>query len=263
MLTALRRCLMALGFLLLCLPLLSRAENTAIGVVLMHGKGGSPTKHVAELATALEARGYRVANLEMPWSGRRDYDVDVATAEREVEAALDSLRQKGAVKLFVAGHSQGGMFALYFGSRHVVDGIIAIAPGGDPSTPRFREALGPSMELAKKLVGEGKGFDKARFSDFEGSRGLFPVLTTPAIYLSWFAPEGEMNGMKAVRGMRPGVPVLYIAPTNDYPGLRKDKQQMFDGLPANPRSKLYEPSASHLGAPSASLGEIVEWTSAL
>lgn len=96
-------------------PAIAEANPMRIGVVLMHGKGGAPTRLVADLAASLESRGWLVANLEMPWSGRRDYDVEVGAAEREVETALQGLRDKGAQKLFVAGHSQGGVFALYFG----------------------------------------------------------------------------------------------------------------------------------------------------
>ncbi|MEN6585090.1 MAG: alpha/beta fold hydrolase [Sulfuricella sp.] len=234
--------------------------TTKIGVVLMHGKGGSPSKHVAELAASLEQRGFLVANVEMPWSGRRDYDVDVAVAEREVESALNSLREKGGQKLFVAGHSQGGLFALYFGGRHPVDGVIAIAPGGNVGSPVFREKLGDAVALARKLIAEGKGDEKTRLFDYEGSRGITPVITTPAVYLSWFDPDGAMNEVEAVGNMNPAIPVLFIVPTGDYPGNLRAKQQMFDALPKNQRSKLYEPSSSHLNAASASINEIIEWT---
>src|SRR5690348_2471343 len=96
----------------------AQSPQTKIGIVIMHGKGGSPTRLVADLASFLEDKGYLVANIEMPWSGRRQYDVDVAGAEKEVESALAGLRGKGAKKLFVAGHSQGGLFALHCGGRH-------------------------------------------------------------------------------------------------------------------------------------------------
>jgi alpha-beta hydrolase superfamily lysophospholipase len=251
--------------LCLTLPLSAMAEisSSNIGIVIMHGKGGSPKKFVAELASSLENRGYLVANLEMPWSGRRDYDVNVAVAEQEVEAALSSLRERGAMKLFVAGHSQGGLFALYFGNKHVVDGVVAIAPGGNVASQLFRDKLGESVALAKKLVAEGKGEEKSSLSDFESSKGAYPVVSPPAAYLTWFDPEGAMNEAKAVRNVNPAIPVLFIAPTNDYPGLRKIKQEMFDALPRNPHSKLYEPGASHIQAPSASIGEIVEWSTAV
>jgi len=244
------------------LPLTVTAQTASskIGIVIMHGKGGSPTRHVSDLASSLEEKGYLVANLEMPWSGRRDYDVNVSAAEKEVESALATLRSKGAQKVFVAGHSQGGLFALYFGGKHLVDGVIAIAPGGSVSSAVFRGKLGESVERARKLVAEGKGDEKTRFNDYEGSKGTYPIITTPAAYLSWFDPDGAMNQTMAVKTMNPQVPVLFIVPKADYPGLLKVKQTMFDSLPKNPLSKLYEPDSSHLGAPSASRDEIVRWT---
>ena len=236
------------------------AQLPGIGIVIMHGKGGSPTKHVADLAASLEGKGYLVANLDMPWSGQRDYDANVAAAEKQVESALESLRAKGAAKLFVAGHSQGGLFALYFGGKHPVDGIVAIAPGGSVGSPIFREKLGAAVAQARQLVADGKGDEKARLLDFESSRGTYPIVATPANYLAWFDPDGAMNQVIAMKNMNPKVPVLFIAPKGDYPGLQKIKQSMFDALPRHPLTKLYEPDATHLGAPSASLDEILRWT---
>jgi pimeloyl-ACP methyl ester carboxylesterase len=266
--TCSRRFLFVLSLILL-MPLLATADTGAntgagkIGIVVMHGKGGSPAKHVADLAANLQSQGFLVANLEMPWSGRRAYDVDVGTAEQEVEAALSSLRDKGAGKLFVAGHSQGGLFALYFAGRHSVAGIVAIAPGGNVASPSFREQLGSTLEQARQLIAAGQGAEKTRLLDFEGSRGTYPIMTSPASYLSWFDPAGAMNQMQAVRSLNPAIPVLFIVPSGDYPALQRVKQQYFDALPKNPRSKLYEPDSSHLNAPSASAKEIAAWMTAV
>lgn len=234
-----------------------------IGIVLMHGKGGSPLRYISDLADPLRAHGYLVENIEMPWSRKREYDADVGTAEREVESALSSLRSRGAQKLFVAGHSMGGLFALYFGGKHAVDGIIAIAPGGDVGNPMYRAKVGDSVAKARKLIAEGKGDEKASLSDFEGSKGIYPIVATPAVYFSWFDPDGAMNQTIASRNMNPAVPVLFIAPANDYAGLLKVKQKMFDALPRNPHTRLYEPDSSHLQAPSASSKAIIEWTAAV
>jgi pimeloyl-ACP methyl ester carboxylesterase len=245
------------------LPLTVAAADAAIakiGVVVLHGKGGSPTRYVSSLASTLEEKGYLVANLEMPWSGQRGYDADVSAAELQVESALGTLRGKGATKLFVVGHSQGALFALHFGNKHAVDGVVAIAPGGDVGNAIYRDRLGASVGLARSLVAEGKGNEKTKFYDYEGSRGVTPVTTTPAIYLSWFDPEGAMNQTAAMNNMNPRVPVLYIGPTGDYPGLARVKLSMFNALPKNPLHKLYEPGSSHLDAPAASLDEIVRWT---
>jgi pimeloyl-ACP methyl ester carboxylesterase len=252
-------CLIAL---LLTVSFAARAEceSSGIGIVVMHGKGGSPARHVAELASGLEANGVCVANLDMPWSARRSYDSDVRTAEKEVEAALDTLRSKGAKTLFVSGHSQGGLFALHFGNAHHVAGIIAIAPGGNVGNAMFAEKLGDSVTRARQLVAEGKGNGKTQLFDFESSKGLIPVVTTPAIFLDWFDPAGAMNQTEAVVHMAADVPVLYVAPTNDYPALIKVNPAMFAALPRNPFSKFYQPNATHIGSPAASLDEILRWT---
>jgi pimeloyl-ACP methyl ester carboxylesterase len=240
-------------------PADAQSPQTRIGVVVMHGKGGLPTGYVAPLASFLEEKGHLVANIEMPWSRRRQYDVDVAGAEKEVQSALAELRRKGATKLFVAGHSQGALFALHCGGRHSIDGVIAIAPGGNVANALFRQHLGEAVERARKLVADGKGDERTNFIDFEGSRGTFPLMATPAAYLSWFHTDGAMNQSISAKSVK--VPVLFIAPTGDYPGLLRVKQRMFDALPRHPLTKLYEPDSTHVDAPSASRDEILRWTS--
>lgn len=81
--------------------------SSQIGIVIIHGKGGSPTKYVSGLANALESKGYLVANLEIPWSKKREYDTTAEGGVQEVATALSMLQSKGAQKLFVSGHSQG------------------------------------------------------------------------------------------------------------------------------------------------------------
>ena len=237
----------------------AQAPQPKIGIVIMHGKGGHPTRLVAGVASFLEEKGHLVANIEMPWSGRRQYDVDVNAADKEVESVLAELRRKGATKLFIAGHSQGGLYALHSGGIQVVDGVIAIAPGGNVANAIFRQQLGEYVEQARKLVAEGKGNETTRFFDYEGAKGTFPVVSTPAAYFSWFNPDGAMNQLSAMRKVK--VPVLFIGPTNDYPGLIKVKHQMYGALPRHSLTKLYEPSAGHTDAPNAARDEILRWTS--
>jgi len=129
-----RACLLALvAGLAALLPLPASARDGPLGIVIMHGKGGSPEGLVAGLAATLEANGYLVANIEMPWSGSRQYDV----------------------------------------------------------------------------------------------------------------------------------PVLFIVPTRDYPGLLRTSPRIYRLLPRHPRTRLYEPEAGHGDAPTASAAEIMRWTRAV
>jgi dienelactone hydrolase len=249
-----------LGLWLLLAPFAAPAQEP-IGIVIMHGKGGSPnSKHIAEFARRLEAQGLLVANLEMPWSGRRNYDVPVARAEEEVEAALEALRGRGAKKLFVAGHSQGGAFAIHFAGRVALDGVVAIAPGGSVATAVFREQLAASLARARQLVAEGKGAEPQRLEDYEASHGRYPVIAIPAAYVTWFDPDGAMNMLQAAQRVNPRTPVLFIIPKRDYPGLLKTSPAVFRALPPNPLSRLQEPDADHFGAPVAAVDGIVRWT---
>ena len=251
---------LVLAALAVTAPLSAVAQSDPIGIVIMHGKGGSPTRLVADLARTLEGRGYVVANLEMPWSGNRNYDVNVNKGEQEVAAAVADLRGKGAKKVFVSGHSQGGAFALHIAGKLAVDGVIAIAPGGDVGNRIFREKLGASLVRARQLVAEGKGSEPARLEDYEGSAGTYPVVAIPAAYVTWFDPDGAMSMERAARAANPQVPILWMVAKQDYPGLRKVNIPMFRLLPANPLTRLNEPDSDHRGAPSASADEIVRWT---
>lgn len=249
-----------LAALAVTLPLPATAQGDPIGIVIMHGKGGAPTGYVATLARTLEGKGYRVANIEMPWSRNRNYDVTVERGEQEVETAVAGLRTKGAKKVFVSGHSQGGAFALHMAGKQGIDGVIAMAPGGDVGNRVFREQLGQSVTRARRLVAEGKGNEPAKLEDYEGAKGTYPIVSAPAVYLTWFEPEGAMNMQRAARAANPRVPILFIVGQGERPGLRKVNIPVYHSLPDNPLTRLYEPDADHTGTPTASADEIMRWT---
>ncbi len=250
---------LAVALIITGMPATAQTTAPQTGIVIMHGKGGSPTGLVKPLAGELESKGYLVDNLEMPWSGQRGYDRDVAAAEKEVRAALDKLRARGAQKMFVAGHSQGAVFALHYAGKYPLDGLIIIAPGGNVATSFFQQQVGSSVARARSLVVSGKGDERGEFDEFEGSRGTWTVRTTAAVYLAWFDPDGAMNQEKSSRALPKSLPVLHVAPTSDYPALMRSKQAMFNALPTHPLTRLYEPAADHRSAPAASGNEIIRW----
>ena len=241
-------------------PLAAMAQVEPIGIVIMHGKGGSPTRFVSGLASALEGKDYLVANLEMPWSGRLSFSLPVSRAEENIDVAVAGLRAKGAKKVFIAGHSLGGVYALHLAGSQAVDGFIAIAPGGNIGNPGFRQNLNGAITRARQLVAEGKGNERAQLQDYEGGRGTYLIDTVPANYLAWHDLEGPFNMDRAAKAANPQLPILWIAPTRDYPALLRTGIPVFRTLPPNPLTRLYEPNADHFGAPAASVDEIVRWT---
>lgn len=50
------------------------AAADGLGTVLLHGKGGSPSGYIHELASVLQSKGYLVSTPTMPWSQNRIYD---------------------------------------------------------------------------------------------------------------------------------------------------------------------------------------------
>ncbi len=249
---------LALGMVVMALP--ARAQETAhIGVVVMHGKGGRPEGLVAELASGLAARGMRVRNIEMPWSGRRHYDVGPEAAETEVVQALEALRREGAARLFLVGHSQGGLYALHLGSRLALAGVVAVAPGGNVAASVYEQHIGTHRTRARELVAAGRGAEVQAFADYEGSKGTNEVRTRAEVYWAWFDPQGVMNQERALRALPQHLPVLYVAPTGDYPALRRANPGLYALIPGQPLTRYLQPGATHTHAPTVAREAIADW----
>jgi len=228
-----------------------------LGIVLMHGKGGSPSGYVRELASALKSKGYLVSTPVMPWSDRRIYDATFDEAMTEIDREVDSLRQKGAKLVVVAGHSLGANAALgYASSRDRAGGIIALAPGHAPELPRFTQRVGPDVARAKELIAAGKGKEKQRFSDVNQGR-VFDVQATAEVYLSWFDPEGPAVMPKSAASFKIPTPLLFVVGSRDPTA--PAKEYIFDKAPPHPGSRFVTMSADHTGVPAAAIDEILTW----
>lgn len=236
----------------------SQASELKIGVVLLHGNG-KPNALIEPLRHELASHNILVIHPEMPFSISRRYDKDVLSAVKQVDNAFSKLKAEGATKLFLAGHSKGGVFAVYYATMHKLDGLIAIAPGGNVSARVFRKKLGDAVAKAKQMIDAGNGDDVSNFKDFEGSRGVTGVHTNAEAYYSWFNPGGAMNLRRSVRRLSPDLPVLWIVAKNDYPGLRKANLPLYKELPRNPNTRLYQPDSTHKAAPRVSADKIISW----
>ena len=103
-------------FLLLVLAESALAGNESIGVVVMHGKWGNPSGKTLDLAWKLGQEGFLVVSPAMPWSDTRSYDKGVDDAMAEIDAAVKTLRDKGAKNIFIAGHSLGAAAVVRYGT---------------------------------------------------------------------------------------------------------------------------------------------------
>ena len=234
------------------------AAGNDLGVVLMHGKGGSPSGYVRELGAALEGKGYLVSTPSMPWAQDRIYDATFDQAMREIDREVEALRQKGAKRVVVAGHSLGANAALgYAASRDGISGIIALAPAHTPELAGFQKRVGADLGRARALIADGKGKEKYRFSDVNQGRFL-EVTATPEAYLSWFDPDGSAVMPKSASSFKASTALLIVAGSGE-----RGRDYIFDRAPPHPKSKFVTVAADHFAVPSAAIGEVADWLASL
>ena len=161
----------------------SAGATERIGLVLMHGKTGSPAQ-LQELAARLTAAGYSVERPEMCWSRRRIYDRSYLDCLTDADAAAAKLKARGATTIVIAGMSLGGNAALAYGARRPdLKGVIALAPAPSLDRIRLRPEIARSISAAEAMVAAGRGDESTVFADVNIGRD-FEVKTTPTIYLS-------------------------------------------------------------------------------
>lgn len=234
------------------------SQGGEIGVVLLHGKGsGSKNPVMLKLASTLESNGYLVSFPNMAWSRTRMYDSSFDTSMDEIDQAVQALRQQGAKKVFLAGHSMGANAALgYAAYRDGADGIIAMAPGHTPELGRSRDSAASDVARAKELIAEGKGNEPQQFSDTnQGKRST--VMATAAVYLSWFDPDGLAVMPKSAAAIKKPIPLLVIEGSRET--LAKGESYFFTKAPEHPRSKFTTVNADHNGVPGESGEVILVW----
>lgn len=231
------------------------------GIVVLHGKGGTPTTGIEGLTESLKAQGALVETPELPWSARRIYDATYDQAMDEIDLAVEKLKKAGATKIAVIGHSLGANAAIgYAARRKGLTAVVALAPGHLPEAWALRARTSGAIATAKKMVAAGKGDVRMSFPDL--AQGIpFSVQATPNVYLSMFDPEGPAVMPKNAAAMEP-VPFLWIAGIAD-PIVFHGKDYVFDRGGKHPKSKYMVTASMHLSTPFQSRGTIIDWLKGL
>lgn len=232
-----------------------------LGVVLIHGKGGTPTTGIEGLHESLKRAGALVEAPEMPWSARRIYDATFDQAMAEIDAAAERLRKAGARNIAVIGHSLGANAAIgYAARRKDLHAVVALAPGHLPEAWALRARTRGAIAEAKKMIAAGKGDVRRSFPDL--AQGIpFSVRATPYVYLSMFDPDGPAVMPKNAAAMGQ-VPFLWIAGVAD-PIVFHGKDYIYGRGAKHPKSKYLVTASMHLSTPYQSRGQIVEWLKGL
>jgi pimeloyl-ACP methyl ester carboxylesterase len=210
-------------------------------------------------AWKLGQEGFLVSRPEMPWSGARLYDKGVDDAMAEIDSAVKTLRDKGAKKIFVAGHSLGAAAVVRYGTRSKADGFVVLAPGHFPEGQNFRNQLSRSLKKAQEMVQEGNPDDKAWFDDLNSGSRTRSVRTTARIYLDYFGPDGPMNFRKNIAALQPGAPILWVVGTEEEQGPRQIGDRAYTRIPSNPGNKYVEVNSDHINTPGNAIETVIAW----
>ncbi len=174
-------------------PLQAIAEDK-VGVILMHGKRGtnSGSSPIGELEEALREAGFLATAPEMPWSRDRGFDKTFKATIVEIDESVKELKEKGATKIVIGGHSIGASAAMAYGARRdSLAGILAIAPGHSPEHRGFTRRFSEDVAKAKAMIGAGKGNEEGEFGDL--NQGEVEQYSFKAkIYYEYYRPDGPM-----------------------------------------------------------------------
>jgi pimeloyl-ACP methyl ester carboxylesterase len=235
------------------------ASLRGMGVVFLHGKGVWPGAFDGGIPAALEAEGAKVVSPEMPWSLRRMYGATYEQAMAEIDAAVATLKAKGATRIVIVGHSLGANAALgYAAQRHSVVAVVAIAPGHLPETAEMRAHTQSAIAEARQLASAGHQ-ERRTWPDMVQGLPTF-ASATPSVYISWFDPNGPAVIPKNVAALN-GIPLLWVVGNFD-PISSRGPQYAFSRA-KNPANRYVQVLATHLTTSLMARGQVVDWLKSL
>lgn len=237
-----------------------------IGVLMLHGKnpGGPSDPNFGQLKSRLDAEGMITLMPDMPWSARRYIDGDWDKAMAEIGNHVKALRDKGATRIVIAGHSMGCPAAMSYAARHGgVDALALLAPGHVPLfyniSPNLK-VVRDSVDEARRMVAAGDTTTRRDFNDINQGRAQ-QVRTTAPAFLSYFAAESDAEMSVTAPRIPAQIPALWVIGSDD-PLRGQGRGYVFDKLPANPKSQYLEITANHLTTPVVARDAVTAWIKA-
>jgi pimeloyl-ACP methyl ester carboxylesterase len=239
------------------------AAQDRIGVLMLHGKnpGNNQDPYFGPVKGLFERQGWLVLYPDMPWSRGRYLDGNLDKAMGEIAVHVKSLRDQGANKIVIVGHSMGSPAGMAHAARGGdVNALVLLAPGHAPVgyyTQPWGKAVHDSINEARALVAAGKGESLERFSDINQGRQQ-TVVTTAKDYLSWFDPTSDAEMSVTAPRIPTDIAVMTVIGEKD-PLFKSIKTYFVDKLPTNPKHKYLEVSGGHLDTPRVASDEVIVW----
>jgi pimeloyl-ACP methyl ester carboxylesterase len=185
----------------------------------------------------------------MCWAQSRRYDKSAPACMEDVDKAIGRLKAEGYERIVVAGHSQGGIFAIYYAAnRKGLAGVIAFAPSGPPVGMDNNNV---TVAYAHRLVKEGRGDLVTNM----GGGGINEIFATPNDYLTWTSIESPLYDLELLPKLT--APILWVAGTQD-PGQRTAPER-YKYAAANPLNAFVSVEADHFATPDAAVGDMIRW----
>lgn len=247
-------------------------------VVLVHGSGAhdrdetiGPNKPFLDIARGLAAQGIAVLRYEKRSKARPQdfangvFGVDDETTN-DAALAVDALRKTAGIdprRVFVLGHSQGGMMAPRIAavSGHVA-GLVMLAA---PARPLLDIVVEQNRRLA--VLDDGKVGDAERDAInalIQQVRATRDAATDPATKTVLGQPAGYWRSIVAVDAVAEAqsvaLPMLVLQGARDIQVVDADWQRWRDAFHADQRTtfKLYE-KLNHLGIAGEGEGSLAEY----
>lgn len=225
---------------------LAEGKKLADGAILItHGTlAHRDMELVAELRKLLNKRGYNTLaiNLSLGIDNRRGmYDCKIPHRHRntdtvdEIGAWIEWLKQQGAQRVFLLGHSRGGLqTALYAAERDngLVQAVVLLAPATRENNDaaayqqRYRKSLAPILRKAEELAKSGRGHAVMRDVDFLTCRG---TSVTADSFNSYYKDAPSLDTPSLLPKIRK--PTLVVVASDDeiVVGLDKRVAPLVDG----------------------------------
>lgn len=235
-----------------------------IGVVLMHGKWGTTSDNspIGVLSVYLRDKGFLVLTPNMSWHRERLLDKHYEDALLEIDDAIKLLKNKGATKIVIGGHSMGANAAIGYGAtRKGLTGILAIAPGHVPEIGGYQRRIDHDWQRAQAMVEAGKGKEKAEFKDRnQGENTEMEFLAE--IYLSWYDPEGSAVMPDNISALKPNTPIMWVVGTDDRM-FERGEDYAFSEAPEHPKNSYTVVDGGHKDTPENAQEQILNWLKSL
>ena len=235
----------------------AQAQPKDCALVVMHGKWGNP-HYIAAFGRRM-APACDFESIEMPWSGRRNYDAPYPVALQEIATQVQKFRAQGYKKILLAGHSFGANAALaYMTVYDDVDGILLLAPGHTPGMMfnQMNMNRGALLE-AQQLIAQGHPDTLVSFDDLNQGQIRNSKIRADALW-TYFDPAGMGSMQLSAKRFKKPVPVFLAIGTRD-PLFRTAKTNIFEATPAHAASQYVALEADHGSTPGAAGTAALAW----